>query len=406
MKTPRLHRHLVYSVLQCLKDCFGEGYYMDKVIERALYQNKKWGSRDRKFVAESCYEMTRWWGRLWYALDSEIDLNDESLLRLFALWWTCQGNELPPWDEFKSLELSEALNRYEKAEAENRASVPKWVFDKVSAELPEEEWEDAWDVLNTQARVILRCNTLKTDIESLKNELEKEGISTEIVDNYPHALALSQRSNVFRTNAFKMGYFEVQDGASQTVAPLLDVRPGQRVADACAGAGGKTLHLANLMEDKGTLIALDIHGHKLMELKKRARRNGVSIIDPRPIENTKVIKRLKNSVDRLLLDVPCSGLGVLRRNPDTKWKITQERISELREIQKDILIRYSQMLRPGGKMVYATCSVLKEENEDQVENFLKLYPEWRLIKTERHWPHRDGFDGFFAALLEKGESRE
>lgn len=403
-KPPRLHRHLVYAVIECLYQAFGEEYYIDKVIEREFKKNKKWGARDRKFVAESAYEITRWWRRLWDALEKEeVSVEEDALLEIFALYWLASGNELPPWDEFSSFNLGAAVNRYlAPEEAASKASLPDWVYDLIKAELSEDV-DEAFEGLNRKANVILRVNTLKTDIQRLKSELEKENISTEIVDNYPYALALSQRANVFRTNAFKMGYFEVQDGASQTVSPLLDVQPGMRVIDACAGAGGKTLHLASMMNNKGTLIALDIHAHKLQELKKRARRAGVSIIETRPIETTKVIKRLKESADRILLDVPCSGLGVLRRNPDTKWKLTRERIDELLEIQKDILQRYATMLKPGGRMVYATCSVLTEENEAQVETFLANNSGWKLVHQERHWPHIEGFDGFFAAVLEKGE---
>lgn len=402
-KSPRIHKHLLNAVVSCLQQSFDEGYYIDKVIERAFKQNKKWGSRDRKFVAEACYEITRWWRKLNEALQLENSLNDEDLLKVFGLWWLSAGHELPEWDEFNIPELKQALSRYNSFESGAvAASLPDFIYDLYKNELGEET-DEALRAMNEQAKIVLRVNELKLNRESLQKELEKENISTMIVDNFPSALVLKERANVFRTEAFKKGYFEVQDGASQSVAPLLGVEPGMRVVDACAGAGGKSLHLASMMQNKGSLIALDIHEHKLKELKKRAKRAGASNIETRSIESTKVIKRLHDKVDRLLLDVPCSGLGVLRRNPDTKWKLTKERIAELIEIQSDIIERYSKMLKPGGQMIYATCSVLRSENEDQVEKFLANNQNWSLIKQERHWPHKEGFDGFYAALLQKGE---
>ncbi len=213
-------------------------------------------------------------------------------------------------------------------------------------------------------------------------------------------IVLEKRKNTFRLPSFKSGFFEVQDGGSQMIAPYLEVEAGMRIIDACAGAGGKALHLAALTENKGQIIAMDVEAWKLKELQKRARRNGVHNIETRPIENAKTIKRLHNSADRLLLDVPCSGTGVIKRNPDTKWKLRPEHLDRVRKIQSDILEDYSKMLKSGGKMVYATCSILRSENEDQVDHFLSTHPEFSLLKQERINPS-EWSDGFFMALLEK-----
>jgi 16S rRNA (cytosine967-C5)-methyltransferase len=213
-------------------------------------------------------------------------------------------------------------------------------------------------------------------------------------------LKLKERRNVFTTEAFKNGLFEVQDGASQQVAPLLDVHPGMRVIDACAGAGGKTLHLAALLGNKGKIIALDVHARKLEELRKRCSRAGVDVVETRLIESAKTIKRLEKSADRVLLDVPCSGLGVLRRNPDTKWKISPEEITHLKALQAEILATYSNMVIDGGRLVYATCSCLPSENERQVESFLAANPgKWRLVEERKFAPGENGYDGFYAAAL-------
>jgi 16S rRNA (cytosine967-C5)-methyltransferase len=174
-----------------------------------------------------------------------------------------------------------------------------------------------------------------------------------------------------------------------------------RVIDACAGAGGKTLHIASLMKNKGRLLAMDVEQWKLDELLKRARRAGVSNLEAKIIDSSKVIKRLQNSADRLLLDVPCSGTGVLKRNPDAKWKLAPPFIDEVRSLQKKILNDYCQMLKPGGLMVYSTCSVLPSENEKQVSDFLESRNgDFTLIRDSHLWPS-DGFDGFYMALIRR-----
>jgi 16S rRNA (cytosine967-C5)-methyltransferase len=218
-------------------------------------------------------------------------------------------------------------------------------------------------------------------------------------------LVLDRRQNVFQTQAFKKGWFEVQDYSSQLVAPALAPEPGQRVVDACAGGGGKTLHLAALMENRGQLIALDTLAWKLDELRLRARRAGATNIETRAIESRKTIKRLYDSADRLLLDVPCSGLGVLRRNPDSKWKLTPEAVDQLRATQQDILRHYSPIVKAGGRLVYATCSILPSENTRQVEQFLgsEAGQAFRLVSEQKILPQDEGFDGFYIAVLERRE---
>ncbi len=187
------------------------------------------------------------------------------------------------------------------------------------------------------------------------------------------------------------------------VADFMNVEPGMRVVDACAGAGGKTLHIASLMENKGQIIALDIYGSKLNELKRRAKRNGAFNIETRAIETTKVIKKLYDKADRVLIDAPCSGLGVLRRNPDAKWKLQPEFIEDIKKTQQEILQQYSRMVKPGGHLVYATCSVLPSENQKQVEMFLssEFGKEFTFVTDKKVLSHKSGFDGFYMASLKK-----
>jgi len=185
----------------------------------------------------------------------------------------------------------------------------------------------------------------------------------------------------------------------------MKVEPGLRVVDACAGAGGKTLHIASLMKNKGKVIAMDIEDWKLQELKKRLRRNGVDIVETRLIDSNKVIKRMESAADRVLLDVPCSGMGVLRRNPDSKWKLTEARLRELQELQREILVQYSSMVKKDGYLIYATCSLLPSENREQINWFLEnsnqTQARWQFEEDVALFPHRDRFDGFYMARLKR-----
>jgi len=270
-------------------------------------------------------------------------------------------------------------------------------------ELGESIWSKEIHAQNQQADVILRVNTLKITKEELQSKLFDENIDTEFIKGYPSALKLKERANVFMTDAFKKGFFEVQDASSQLVAEFLDVKPGMKVVDTCAGAGGKTLHIASLMENKGQIVAMDLYESKLKQLKIRARRDGVHNIDIKVIESTKPIKKLYDKADRVLIDAPCSGLGVMRRNPDAKWKLQPEFIDNIKNVQRDVLQQYSKMVKPGGKMVYATCSVLPSENQEQVEHFLtsESGKDFIFVTDKKILAHQSGFDGFYMALLEK-----
>jgi 16S rRNA (cytosine967-C5)-methyltransferase len=380
-----------------LEAIFEQGQYADKVIERTLKSNPKWGAKDRSFIAETTYEMVRWW-RLVNFLSPSKDPWD-----LFGTYWLMQGNELPPWDEFARLQPEKIKSKYDSiTDPGLLESIPEWLQTLGSQELGE-KWEAEIHALNEEAEVVLRVNTLKTTRERLKNLLEADGIRSYLVKGYPDALVLQERQNVFRHPSFKEGLFEVQDASSQLVAAALQVEPGMRVIDACAGAGGKSLHLAALMGNKGKVISMDVEEWKLQQAKLRARRNGVSIFEPKIIEGSKTIKRLKESADRLLLDVPCSGLGVLRRNPDTKWKLSAESIAKVQATQQEILQSYPSMLKKGGQLVYATCSILPSENEEQIKKFLasEAGKDFELIEDRKVLAQESGFDGFYIARLLK-----
>ncbi|SHM45007.1 RsmB/NOP family class I SAM-dependent RNA methyltransferase [Myroides odoratimimus] len=401
----RLHRNLVFTVIDSILAIFNDGEYADKMVARALKKDKRWGSADRKFVAETIYEIVRW--RRLYAEIAEVKdpINRDDAWRIFAVWAVLRGYTLPDWKYFENTPARRIKGRFDELNKTRkfRESIPDWMDELGVKELGEEKWTKELAAQNKQASVILRVNTLKTTRQKLYGILMDLDIETILPEEYPDALILKERANVFMTDAFKEGLFEVQDASSQLVARLLDVKPGMRVVDTCAGAGGKTLHLASLMENKGQIIAMDIYESKQKQLKIRAKRNGAFNIEYRIIEGTKTIKKLHNKADRLLIDAPCSGLGVLKRNPDSKWKLRPEFVEEIKQVQEQVLQDYSKILKAGGKMVYATCSILPSENELQIEKFLKsdAGKDFKLIEDHKILSSESGFDGFYMALLEK-----
>ena len=396
-----IHRNLLIGIHDALQETFFEDKkYADKVIERLLKANKKWGSQDRAVVSEIFYNIIRWRKRLEYYIGEGAKPNNIYRLILAYLLWS--NTEYKRFDEFSGLKIADILTKIKKETFPTKAiehSVPEWLVEILEQELGS-VWEREVIALNEQASTILRANTLKISPKSLVGELACENISAFTINGYPDAVQLEEKKNVFLTSAFKDGFFEVQDASSQKIGRFLEVAEGQRVVDACAGAGGKTLHLSALMKNKGQIIALDIFEWKLAELKRRAKRAGAHNIETRLISDNKVIKRLHEKADRLLIDAPCSGLGVLKRNPDSKWKIDTEFIDRIKVEQQKILQDYSKMLKKGGKMIYATCSILPSENNLQVEKFLSNNPDFRLIKDEKIMPSQ-GYDGFYMALIER-----
>ena len=275
---------------------------------------------------------------------------------------------------------------------------PIWLNELCSKELGD-KWPQERKALAKEPSRYIRANALKTTRENLGHVLSEEGVVTRPVKGVYSALEVTSNAALFRTSAFKEGLFEQQDAGSQLIPPFLDAKPGMRVIDACAGSGGKTLQLAAIMENKGVIIALDTEGWKLDDLKKRSRRAGAFNIETRVIDSTKVIKRLYDHADRVLIDAPCSGLGVLRRTPDSKWRDLRPRIIELKKIQQDILSRYAQMVKVGGIVVYSTCSILPSENELQVKEFIaKSNGAFELLEDKTLYPS-EGFDGFYMAKI-------
>lgn len=396
-----IHRNLLIGIHDALQETFFEkNKYADKVIERLLKANRKWGSQDRAVVSEIFYNIIRWKKRLEYYMGEGVKPSNIYQLILTYLIWS--DTPYKKFEEFAGIKTGPAVRKIENRKVPTKAiehSIPDWLAQRLENELGP-LWEKEMIALNEQAPTVLRANSIKTTVKELVSDLGDENIPAFALKNYPDAVQLEEKKNVFLTTAFKEGLFEVQDASSQKIGYFLDVKEGQRVIDACAGAGGKTLHLAALMKNKGQIIALDIFDWKLTELKRRAKRAGAHNVETRLISDTKVIKRLYDKADRLLIDAPCSGLGVLKRNPDSKWKIDEDFINRICNEQQKIIQDYSKMLKVGGKMIYATCSILPSENQNQVAKFLEGNANFKLVEDQKILPST-GYDGFYMALLER-----
>ena len=340
------------------------------------------------------------------SLDEKEDDSIAYYYKLFAFWQIINGNGCPDWEEFKGIDVDKVLENANRLILirKYRESIPDWLDDLGCSDLGEAVWNKELSELNKTAELVLRVNTLEISRERLQQKLLGYNIETTIIPDYPTALIANKRQNFTVLEEYKQGFFEIQDASSQLVAPFMMLEEGMTVVDACAGAGGKSLHIAAEMNNKGLIISMDLEEKKLIELNTRAARAGASIIKSR-LRTDNEVERLRNTADRLLLDVPCSGLGVLKRKPYDKWKLSLEYINEKKRIQQKILADYSKMLKPGGIMVYATCSILPSENQNQIATFLNNHKnEFEFLEDRKVMPS-EGFDGFYMARLKKLPSK-
>jgi len=397
----KIFPNTVLGVINGLEQIFSENRYADRAVDHLLKTNRKWGKRDRNFVAENIYGIVRNWRKLWALYGTEPDLSQKGLTDIFGVWWLYNGYHLPDWEMFNSMrnfDISKA-----KKELPNEIGVtesyPEWLDKLAKSELGE-EWNEIAKTLNKPAAVALRVNTLTSYKQKVRGFLDQEKIEHNASKVYTDALFLKGRPKLSRVESYNNGYYEIQDAGSQTIAPFCNAKPGDFVIDACSGAGGKALHLAALMKNQGTIISLDTEYKKLSEQKKRAKRNGVKIIKTYPIINKESTEPYKGKADVLLLDMPCSGTGVIRREPDTKWKLNPEFLKEVIQTQRNILSDYIAMLKTGGTLVYATCSIFKSENEDQTQWFLENHKDFVLEEEKRLNPGELN-DGFYMARMRK-----
>lgn len=391
----------------------------DSQMERYFRAHPDMGVRDRGFVAETVYGCLRQKRVLEHIAGGSPNPSD-----LVAAYLLIQGASARVLEDAgyqgEARALSERKRALDKTALSfgEQANLPDWLAEKLRAQWGDAETLLLAEALNRPAPVDLRVNSVKAERAQVQAQLAAEGFPTEPTPYSPAGLRRDDRAPLFRTKCFKDGLFEVQDEGSQLLSFLLEPKRHEMVVDFCAGAGGKTLHLGALMANAGTVYALDISARRLEKLKPRLRRAGLNNVRMTTIshERDARVQRLRGKIDRVLVDAPCSGTGTLRRNPDIKWREID--LAELAEAQQRILVAAAELVKPGGRVVYATCSLLREENDDIVAAFLMAHPEFNIIPANeilarRHvpltmddaalrlYPHRHGTDGFYAMALER-----
>ena len=395
----------------------------DAVVSRYFRENRSLGPRERATLAETTYAVLRRKLLFEHLAQSGSGPRERRLAILgFAgprdfLQGALSEQEKASIDHCDAVDVAALPERM-------RHNLPDWLAEALKAQLGTDFWPLV-EALDQLAPLDLRVNTLTDKREEVKRELELAGIRSQPTPYSPWGLRIAGKPALTKLDAFARGAIEVQDEGSQLLALLTDARRGQMVVDFCAGAGGKTLALGAAMRNTGRLYAFDVSAHRLDNLKPRLARSKLSNVHPAAIahERDERIKRLAGKIDRVIVDAPCSGLGTLRRNPDLKWRQSPQALAELTAKQGAILASAARLLKDGGRIVYATCSLLRAENEDIAAAFSDAHPGFRRLAVGelleqakvpqaaslctadgldlRLWPHRQGTDGFYAAAWEK-----
>lgn len=398
----------------------------DTLMDAFFRRRRYLGSHDRRELAESAYGILRHL-RLLQELIARVRPSATAVPAwLFAAYKLHIEKVLPETLQDYSLPIAASeiatlaaqnLPEVTGADVGIRLSFPDWLVTALQRQMGETESERLLEALNQPPPLTIRVNTLKATRDDCLGELRRRGFESTPARLSPVGLHLSKRTNLFSLDLFRQGWFELQDEGSQIISLLLDPKPTWRIADVCAGGGGKTLHLAALMKNRGEIFAFDVVPRRLKNLQQRVRRSSIHNVRTQLLQPDEVPARYIGQMDAILIDAPCSGTGVLRRNPDAKWKISEALVQQMAVKQKQILNQYAPLLKPGGRLVYATCSLLAEENEQVAQSFLQQQPDFRpgnaaeilqryQLETladgsyVRLLPHTHGCDGFFAALLE------
>jgi 16S rRNA (cytosine967-C5)-methyltransferase len=420
-------------VLRLWRETLSSRAFATDHIARAFRADRRIGSHERRSISEALYGMLRQMRRLDYALrlaGFSPRSNDEADQAMFLAWLVLHGRMDPAaaaqvmpgvrWDAVAGVDQAIARDPDPVERFALAHSLPDWLARRLLARFGDEA-EPLAGALNLRAPLTVRANLLKTSRDDLAARLAAEGVTARPTRFAPHGLVFESHVNAFGLKAFRDGLFEVQDEGSQLVAALVASPPGGRVVDACAGAGGKTLAIAADMGNRGRLLSLDVSARKLAELARRARRAGLSnwqAIQVEPDAYPDAVRALEGSMDRVLADVPCSGIGAMRRNPDARWRLTEAEADRLPARQAAIALTASSLLKPGGRLIYATCTILPHENQQVVERILEQAPHLSLVRVAEIWgsaraaevcdasgtflellPHRHDTDGFFAAVL-------
>ncbi len=406
----------------------------DIIIHRYFKTRRYIGSKDRGAIAALTYFVIRHHATLQWWAERHQQTTPRSLVIAALILHQKEKlaglESLFDGDEFAPAPLSTEEKKYAKSLMGQplvhlhmpnhvRYNYPLWMEEALHTSLGE-HWQDEIAALNQEAPVDLRTNTLLTSRDALLEALKKENYDVAPTPLSPIGIRMTTRTPIFTSQYFKQGWFEMQDEGSQFIGLLLNAKPGWKVIDFCAGAGGKTLALAADMKNKGRILAWDTSAKRLEQMTLRLRRAHVDNVQRHVItsEQDAFIKRHKQSADAVLVDAPCSGSGTWRRNPDLKWRTSEKDLQELMDIQRRILVSAARLVKPNGYLLYVTCSLLQSENERQIEAFLQHNEKFRVVLENEVWnkfpqriirqgnpfrltPHQDSTDGFFASLLQR-----
>lgn len=392
---------LLKGISQCLEEIIFNDSYSDKAVANMLKSHKSWGSRDRRTATAIIYDISR---------------------NLLKYQFICERVELFQSQKDKIKDLV-AISLYFNATYKDKLEIDESIQSQIEAitNLPIhlthslQEWlynalKNDWgkktasllSSLDEVAPVYIRINPLKSTIDQFQIELEKLKIEYQIHPEIDYAIEIKSKNQLRHTKVFNSGFFEFQDIGSQYIIHQCDIQPEQTVIDFCAGKGGKTLQLAALMNENGKLIASDIDNSRLEHLERRAKRAGITFLEILP--NDQLLKMNEVQADIVFIDAPCTGTGTLRRQADIKFRLKEADLKEVLQVQSQILEQAHPLLHPNGKLIYATCSVLKSENEKQIESFLKKHNNFRLVSEEYILPEKLNSDSFYMAILERTDN--
>ncbi|MBI3440798.1 MAG: RsmB/NOP family class I SAM-dependent RNA methyltransferase [Proteobacteria bacterium] len=407
----------IQAVIELLATIIATPRPADSSVSAYFRARRFIGSKDRAAISTRIFRVMRAWHRLgWWIRRCHCDVNARTLViadlmferehSLDSIIATFSGEQYTPRQLNETeLKMAKSMDRqnleHPHMPPREKSECPEWAFDMLQKGLGK-KFEEEMRAMLVAAPMDLRVNTLKSTRDKVLAQLIKDGIKAEAGRHSPLSIRVFGRPQVAQHPLYRDGSFEIQDEGSQMIALLADAKPGEQVVDFCAGAGGKTLALGAAMNNKGRIVAMDVLGERLEKAKLRFRRAGLHNVETRHLtsERDKWIKRHQHHFDLVLIDAPCTGTGTWRRSPDQRWRVLGPSIDELLPLQRNILDSACRMVKPGGRIVYATCSLLQEENEHQIEAFLKTHPEFE-IKGEfmKLTPASHDTDGFFAAVL-------
>ncbi len=429
------------AILEILKSVDNSTIATDKILARWGRANRYAGSKDRSHIAQVVYAILRqrskldWWGE-------KLQMPTNSRIRVIS--YLCFSREdldvhfnqddrhSPSKLEEYELEYIQELKDVKSITSAQmptcvQLNIPEWLLEYLEPAF-KEDLKKELDAFSTEAPVDIRVNTLKTDLDYVRKELNNQNIKVKKLRFAKDGLRLERRFPLSGLEIFKNGFFEIQDESSQIASALINAKKGQAVVDFCAGAGGKTLAISAHMQNSGRIVACDISAKRLLRAAVRFKRAGVNNVQRRTLtsERDKWIKRRKarfdGGFDKVIVDTPCSGSGTWRRNPDQKWRISPTSIINLNKVQQNILQSAKRLVAKGGQLIYITCSILPQENQHQIEIFLKDNPDFQMVDIKKVWqevfdcpapcssktltltPYRTNNDGFFVAILEKKDS--